>query len=108
MYGGTNNLGWNTACSSVHSPGNSADYGGPSCQSLGLGCESLRWDKQSACCVCVARCLTSCPSTPSLLPLCRAALCGISGSGKFNWDGVQTSNPAAVSWDLMCALHEIG
>lgn len=45
-----------------------------------------------------------------LTPCCYlpAALCGFIGGNKFTWNGVQSSNPAAVSWDLLCTLHELG
>ena len=33
-----------------------------------------------------------------------AALCGYIGGSRFSWNGVQTSNPAAVNWDIMCGL----
>ncbi|KAI7841473.1 hypothetical protein COHA_004867 [Chlorella ohadii] len=58
MYGGTNNLQWNTACSGQMYPGSSADY----------------------------------------------SLCGYIGGSRFSWNGVQTSNPAAVNWDIMHAF----
>ena len=40
--------------------------------------------------------LTACTVPP------LAALCGYIGGSRFSWNGVQTSNPAAVNWDIMC------
>lgn len=109
MYGGANNLGWTTACTAQMYPGNSADY----CECAIKFCS---WD------YCVlprcflvgwpcAGCLPAHPAHPS----CRscphgAALCGYIGGSRFSWNGVQSSNPAAVGWDIMwvalaCSWH---